>query len=67
MQASDVYNTQKLKNAGVELISLTEDQRQEFKDACYDYVCAKVLPTINQDFYDKVLSCFAEAKAVSGK
>lgn len=67
VQASDVYNTQKLKNAGVELISLTEDQSQEFKDACYDYVCAKVLPTINQDFYDKVLSCFAEAKAVSGK
>lgn len=65
--ASDITNTEKLKSAGVELISLTQDERAAFRDACYDYCLNKVLPTINTDFYNLYLSEYAVAAEYMGK
>ena len=67
VQASNVYNTQKLLDAGVELISLTPAERQEFRDACFDYVCDKILPTVDEGFYNNFLESYEAAKTALGK
>ncbi|MEM5779967.1 MAG: TRAP transporter substrate-binding protein, partial [Lawsonibacter sp.] len=65
--ANEINVTQKLLNAGVELIALTDEQRAEFKDACYDYCLSKVLPKINIDFYNKYLAEYAKAEEMLSK
>ncbi|MCI8422211.1 MAG: TRAP transporter substrate-binding protein [Lawsonibacter sp.] len=65
--ASEISNTEKLLAAGVELISLTDEERQAFKDACYDYCLEKVLPTIDSDFYQLYLDEYATAAKMIGK
>lgn len=67
VQTMNLSYNQRLADAGVEMISLTDAERQEFKDACFDYCCQKVLPTIDPEFYATYQEEYAAAKAILGK
>ena len=67
VSANNVNIINKLEAAGVEIISLTDEERAEFKNACYDKAKATVMDTIDADFYNRFVAAYDAAASVMGR
>lgn len=66
VSANNVNVMANLKESGVEIISLSEEQRAEFRDACYDTCVETVMRTVDPDFYQRFLNAYATAEEMLG-
>ena len=64
--ANNVSVTSKLQANGIEILSLTEEQKQAFKDACFDDSKESVLRVIDSAFYDRFIAAYNDAEALLG-
>lgn len=58
---------QDLQENNIEIISLTDEEKAGFKDACYDLCVDAVLQNVDEDFYQRFLTAYQEAAAYLGK
>lgn len=65
--ANDVNVMQDLQENNIEIISLTDEEKAGFKDACYDLCVDAVLQNVDEDFYQRFLTAYQEAAAYLGK
>lgn len=64
--ANNVNVMSQLQDLGIEVISLSEEQKTGFKDACYDACVNAVLQSVDADFYQRFLTAYEEAEAYLG-
>ena len=64
--ANDVNVIAKLKNNGTEIITLSDEEKAAFKEACYEPCKETVLKTVDEDFYNRFLASYAEAETILG-
>lgn len=64
--ANNVNVTAQLREAGIEVISLSAEELAAFKDACYDVCVDTVLQNVDAEFYQKFLSAYNSAEEYLG-
>lgn len=64
--ANNVSVTSRLQENGIEILSLTDEERQAFKDACFDAGKESVLNVIDKDFYDRFTAAYRDAETLLG-
>lgn len=64
--ANNVSVTSRLQENGIEILSLTDEERQAFKDACFDASKESVLNVIDKDFYDRFTAAYRDAETLLG-
>lgn len=65
--ANNVNIINRLEESGVEMISLTDEERQAFKDACSEQVQKIIDSTIDSDFYEQFMRAYADAENILGR
>ena len=65
--ANNVNVMDDLREKNIEIISLTDEEKAGFKDACYDLCVESVLQNVDGDFYQRFLDSYQEAAAFLGK
>ncbi|WP_293008842.1 MULTISPECIES: TRAP transporter substrate-binding protein [unclassified Oscillibacter] len=66
VSANNVNVLANLKESGVEIISLSDEQLAEFRDACYETCKETVLQTVDAGFYQKFQDSYASAEKLLG-
>lgn len=67
VSANNVNNVNTLEGSGIEIISLSDSERQAFADACFDGGKAAVMSKIDADFYDRFMAAYEEAARIMGR
>ena len=65
--ANNVNVVSRLQERGIEFISLSDEEKAAFKDACYEPCKTTVLQTVDVSFYNKFIEAYAEAEKLIGK
>ena len=65
--ANNVNIINRLEESGVEMISLTDEERQAFKDACSEQVQKIIDSTIDSDYYEQFMRAYADAENILGR
>lgn len=65
--AANVSRLNQLESSGIEIIPLTDEERAEFKDACFEKAKASVMNKIDSDFYDRFMTEYAAAADIMGR
>jgi tripartite ATP-independent transporter DctP family solute receptor len=65
--ASNVNRINELESDGIQIISLTDDERAEFKNACFESAKASAMKKIDADFYNKFVEEYDAAAKIMGK
>lgn len=65
--ANSINNLNKLEASGVEIISLTDEQRAEFASSAYEAGKAAVIEKIDPEFFALFESCYDDALAALGR
>lgn len=64
--ANNVNVVTKLQNKGVEIITLSDEEKGAFKEACYEPCKETVLKVVDEGFYNRFLESYAEAETILG-
>lgn len=64
--ANNVNVVTRLQNQGVEFITLSDEEKARFRDACYEVCKENVLNVVDEDFYNRFLERYAEAETILG-
>ena len=67
VQANNINNLNELEASGVEIISLTADERAAFADVAYEAGKASVINKIDPEFFALFENAYAEAEALLGR
>ena len=65
--ANNINVIDTLQSNGVEIISLTDEERAAFKDACFDQSKESVLSMVDAGFYQRFTDAYASAKEMLGR
>ena len=65
--ANNINVIDTLQSNGVEIISLTDEERAVFKDACFDQSKESVLSMVDAGFYQRFTDAYASAKEMLGR
>lgn len=65
--ANNVNRLDKLESSGVEIISLSDEERAEFAAAAYEPGLASVKDTVDADFYDRFVAAYDAACKMMGR
>lgn len=65
--ANNVNVMTQLQEKGIEIISLSDEEKAGFKDACYDLCVNSVLQKVDKDFYQSFLTAYKDAASYLGK
>lgn len=63
---NNVNVTGQLREANIEVIALSDEDRAAFKEACYDVCVEAVLQKVDQGFYQKFLEAYNASEAYLG-
>lgn len=65
--ANNVNVMSDLREKNIEIISLSDEEKAGFKDACYELCVDSVLQNVDEEFYQRFLDAYQEAKVYLGK
>ena len=66
VSANNVNIMSTLQEKGTEIITLSDEEKAAFKDACYEPCKEAVLKLVDEDFYNRFLESYAEAEKILG-
>lgn len=65
--ANNVDNLNVLESSGIEIVSLTDEERAAFRDACFEAGKAAVMNKVDPAFYDRFTKAYDAAAMLMGR
>lgn len=64
--ANNVSVTSRLQSNGIEIISLSDEEKQAFKDKCFDKSKSSVMEVVDESFYNRFMDAYNNAEETLG-